>query len=309
MNKPQLIAPTTNTIKHRFLRDPMALAASIGLMGFIFLSVFAPLIAPQDPYDPLQIDILDAELPPFWLSKADPRFLLGTDSQGRDMLSAMLYGTGVSLIIGIMAVFIQALVGVSIGLVSGYVGGRFDTFFMRLADIQLSFSTLMVAIIALALFQAAFGSDSFGVFAVPLLVLVIGLAEWPHFARTVRASVLSEKAKDYVLASKALGLRPLAIMVRHVLPNILSPVLVIATVQVANAIMAEAALSFLGLGMPAAKPSLGSLIRSGFEFIFSGAWWITLFPSLVLIGVILVINLLGDFLRDALNPRRNAVWI
>lgn len=287
-------------------RDRVASTALAVLSLFFLVSVVAPIIAPQNPFDPLSLDILDAELPPHWLDGADPRFTLGTDSQGRDMYSAMLYGLGTSLLIGFGAVTVQALLGITIGLAAGYAGGRLDSLLMRLADIQLSFSTLMVAIIGLALFQAAFGSDRFGIYAIPLLVLVIGIAEWPQFARTVRASVLAEKAKDYVLAAEALGLTPARIVVRHILPNVLSPVIVIATVQMANAIMAEAALSFLGLGMPVTQPSLGSLIRSGFEFIFSGAWWITLFPSLVLIVLILAINLLGDFLRDALNPRTAA---
>lgn len=288
----------------RMLRQDGVASTSLAVLCFFLLvSVAAPMIAPQDPYDPLNLDILNAELPPFWRDGAVARFALGTDSQGRDMLSAMLFGLGTSLIIGLGAVIVQALLGIAIGLAAGYTGGRLDSLLMRLADIQLSFSTLMVAIVALAVFQAVFGSDQFGTYAILLLILVIGMAEWPQFARTVRACVLAEKAKDYVLAAEALGLPAARIVTRHILPNVLSPVIVIATLQVANAIMAEAALSFLGLGMPVTQPSLGSLIRSGFEFIFSGAWWITLFPSLVLIVLILAINLLGDFLRDGLNPK------
>lgn len=294
---------TGRMLRLELLGDRPALVAAGVLFLLLILSVFAPLIAPQDPFDPGVLDILDGELPPFWLEGSDPRFLLGTDSQGRDMLSAMLYGTGLSLIIGVLATLLQVVLGVSIGLVSGYAGGRLDAFFMRLADIQLSLSTLMVAIIALAVFQTAFGAEQFGRFAVLLIVLVIGIAEWPQFARPVRASVLAEKEKDYVLAAHAMGLPSRLVLLRHILPNVLSPVSVIATLQVAGAIMSEAALSFLGLGMPVSQPSLGSLIRAGFEFIFSGAWWITVLPSLVLILLILVINILGDFLRDALNPK------
>ena len=279
------------------------MTAFVVLVVLVLLSALSPLIAPQNPFDPVQIDIMDSELPPVWQDDADPRFWLGTDTQGRDMLSAMLYGLGISLLIGGFAVIVQGVVGILIGLIAGYAGGRIDGFFMRLADIQLSLSTLMVAIVALAVFQAAFGTENFGRYAIVMLILVIGLAEWPHFARTVRASVLAEKRKAYVDAARVIGLGPLRIMFRHILPNALPPVLVIATVQVANAVMAEAALSFLGLGMPVSQPSLGSLIRSGFDHIFSGAWWITALPSVVLIVLILAINLLGDFMRDVLNPK------
>ena len=287
----------------RLLHDPVALAAAIVLVVLAAASISAPFLVAQNPYDPAQLDVLDAEIPPMWQEGGDARFPLGTDAQGRDMLSAILFGTGISLIIGLFAVVIQAVLGITIGLFAGYRGGRWDTFFMRLADIQLSLSTLMVAIVALAVFQGIFGSERFGLLAVPMLVLVIGIAEWPHFARTVRGSVLAEREKDYVLAAKALGLRPPRIILRHILPNISSPILVVATLQVANAIMAEAALSFLGLGMPVTQPSLGALIRAGFELIFSGVWWITILPAAVLIVLILSINLIGDFLRDALNPR------
>lgn len=284
-------------------RDPVSVTALILLCALALVCLLAPWIAPHDPYDPLAFDLLDSEIPPRWYPDGDARFLLGTDTQGRDMLSAVLYGTGLSLLIGLAAVAIQAFVGISLGLLAGYAGGRIDAFLMRLADIQLSLSTLMVAIIALALFQKAFGAEQFGALAVPMLILVIGLAEWPHFARTVRGSVLAEKNKDYVLAAQALGLEPMRIVRRHILPNISSPLLIVATVQVANAIMAEAALSFLGLGMPPTQPSLGALIRSGFEVILSGIWWITVLPSVALVLLILVINLVGDGLRDALNPR------
>lgn len=289
------------------LRDPVTMAAALVLSLIALVTLFAPLIAPQNPYDPLVLDIMDAELPPFWQPGGDARFALGTDGQGRDMLSAMLYGGGISLLIGVLAVAIQATLGLSLGLLAGYAGGRVDGFLMRLADIQLSLSTLMVAIIALALAQAAFGDEMFGKLAVPMLVLVIGIAEWPHFARTARGSVLAERQKDYVLAAQALGQTPRRIIVRHILPNIASPLLVIATVQVANAIMAEAALSFLGLGMPVTQPSLGSLIRSGFELLLSGSWWITILPAGLLVLIILTINLLGDALRDALNPKLNTL--
>ncbi|MGH1350122.1 MAG: ABC transporter permease [Methyloligellaceae bacterium] len=292
-----------SNIVYRFSRDRVAIISSVILLFFILASVLAPFIAPQNPYDLAQLDILDAEIPPVWQKEGDSRFILGTDHQGRDMLSTILYGTGLSLTIGIFAVLIQAFIGVSIGLIAGYVGGRTDSALMRLADIQLSLSTLMIAIIALAVFQTAFGAELYQSYAMIMIILVIGFAEWPQYARTVRASVLAERNKEYVDAARVIGLSNIRIMIRHILPNTLSPVLVISTVQVAEAIIAEASLSFLGLGMPVSQPSLGSLIRAGFEYIFSGSWWITIIPSIVLIILILSMNLIGDWLRDVLNPR------
>ncbi|MGI9414572.1 MAG: ABC transporter permease [Hyphomicrobiales bacterium] len=288
---------------YQFRRDAVAMTSAAVLLVMVLLAVFAPWIAPQNPYDPLQIDIMNSEMPPVWLSEGDARFVLGTDPQGRDMWSTILYGTGISLLIGVFAVMLQAVIGVTLGLLAGYIGGRVDGFLMRLADIQLSLSTLMVAIITLAVFQAAFGAQLYGELAIIMLILVIGIAEWPQYARTVRANVLAEREKEYVDAARVIGLSRLRIMFRHILPNTLTPILVISTVQVANAIVSEAALSFLGLGMPVNKPSLGSLIRNGFDYILSGQWWITVFPSIVLIILILAINLLGDWLRDALNPK------
>lgn len=277
------------------------------LLGIVALaSLFAPLIAPQDPFDLASFDLLDAELPPIWQQGSDARFLLGTDSQGRDLFSAILYGTRISLLVGILAVVIQATIGVPLGLLAGFFGGWVDALVTRAADIQLSLSTLMMAIIVMALFRAGLGGQALSQFAVPLLVLVIGLAEWPVFARTTRAATLVEVAKDYVRAARSVGNSDRAIIQRHILPNILSPLVVIATTQVAGAIMAEAALSFLGLGMPVTKPSLGTLIRSGYDLMFAGAWWVTVLPGLVLIGVLISVNVLGDALRDALDPRRRA---
>lgn len=288
---------------YSFLRDPVAIGS---FAIFIFLAVAgfsAPVSAPHDPYDTSTIDVMDSELPPAWMEEGSSEFVLGTDDQGRDMLSTILYGTRVSLIIGLGAVAVQAMIGIFIGLVAGYSGGRLDSFLMRIADVQLSFSTYMVAIFFGAIFQAALGVGMYEDIAIPFLIFVIGLAEWPQYARTVRASVLGEKKKEYVEAARVIGLPAKRIVVRHILPNTLTPVLVISTVQVANAIMSEAALSFIGLGMPATKPSLGSLIKAGFEYIFSGSWWITLFPGIVLVALILAINLLGDWLRDFLNPK------
>ncbi|HEX2447387.1 MAG TPA: ABC transporter permease [Methyloceanibacter sp.] len=285
---------------------PGAALAGLVLGVIAIAALLAPLIAPQDPFDLTSFDVLDASLPPAWLVGSDDRFLLGTDAQGRDLLSAILYGTRISLTVGLLAVLIQAAIGVPLGLIAGYVGGRVDTVVSRVADIQLSLSTLMMAIIALALFRAVLGGESLSRYAVPLLVIVIGVAEWPYFARTARGAAQVEAAKDHVRAASALGASNLAIMGRHILPNTHSPLIVIATTQVAGAIMAEAALSFLGLGMPVTKPSLGTLIRSGYDLMFAGAWWVTVIPGLVLIALLISVNVLGDALRDALDPRRTA---
>ncbi len=288
---------------YSFKRDPIAITSFMILAFLILVSLLAPLISPHNPYDTASIDIMDAEIPPSWMAGGEEKFLLGTDIQGRDLLSTMIYGLRISVLIGCGAVLLQAVLGIIIGLISGYAGGKVDAFLMRVADVQLSFSTMMVAILISAIFQVAFGVGQYEDMAVPLLVVIIGLAEWPQYARTVRASVLGEKGKEYVEAARVIGLSRRWITVRHILPNAMSPVLVISTVQVANAVMSEAALSFLGLGMPVTMPSLGSLINSGFEYIFSGSWWITFFPGVLLVVFVLVVNLLGDWLRDVLNPK------
>ena len=285
------------------IENPGACLAAILLGAIALAAALAPLIAPYNPFDLSSLEVLDAELPPWWREGSDPRFLLGTDAQGRDLLSAILYGTRISLTVGVLAVAIQAAIGVPLGLLAGYRGGSIDSLVTRFADIQLSLSTLMMAIIALALFRAGLGGDALSRYAVPLLVVVIGLAEWPYFARTARASTQVEATKDYVRAVRALGGSGFGIVWHHILPNILSPLIVIATTQVAGAVMAEAALSFLGLGMPVTKPSLGTLIRSGYDLIFAGAWWVTVIPGLVLIVLLVSVNVLGDALRDALDPR------
>lgn len=292
-----------SNMAYSFRHNPVAVVSLIIFALIAVMAFAAPLIAPFNPYDPAQIDIMNSEYPPSWVAGSEPDFWLGTDDQGRDMWSTILYGTRLSLLIGLCAVALQAALGITIGLIAGYVGGRLDSFLMRLADIQLSFSTLMVAIIFLAVTQALFGSDTFNRYAVVFLIAVIGVAEWPQYARTVRATVLAEKKKEYVDAARVLGFGPARIMVRHILPNSLSPIFVISTVQVANAIISEASLSFLGLGMPPSQPSLGSLISAGFDYIFSGSWWITVIPGVVLVVLVLVINLLGDWMRDVLNPK------
>ena len=288
---------------YSFKRDPIAMISFVVLSVLTIISILAPVIAPYNTYDTTTFDIMDAETPPRWMEGGNEMFVLGTDIQGRDLLSTMIYGLRVSFLIGVGAVLFQALVGILIGLFSGYLGGKLDAFLMRLADIQFSIPYLIVAIFTAAIFKLAFGVGRYEEMAVPLLIIIIGISEWPKYARTVRASVLGEKNKEYVEAARVIGFSRRQIMFRHVLPNTLTPVLVISTIQVAGAVMSEAALSFLGLGMPITKPSLGSLIRSGFEYVFSGSWWITFFPGVLLVIFILVILLLGDWLRDVLNPK------
>ncbi len=285
---------------------PGAGLALVVLLSIAVSAFLAPLVAPQNPFDLAGFDIMDAELPPAWLEGGDPRFPLGTDAQGRDLLSAILYGARISLQIGILAVLIQAAIGITLGLLAGYFGGRTDAIITRLADIQLALSTLMMAIVVMALVRAGLGGEALSAFAVPLLVIVIGLAEWPIFARTARSAVLVETTKDYVRAARAVGDSDMTILRRHILPNSLSPLIIVATTQVAGAIMAEAALSFLGLGMPVTQPSLGTLIRSGYDLMFAGSWWVTALPGLVLVALLISINVLGDGLRDFLDPRRSA---
>ena len=306
LHRPQVVTSVNPTRLRHILSairgDKLALFALLIFSFYCLVALLAPLLSPYDVSSADFMDLMNAELPPYWQG-GDSRFLLGTDTQGRDLLSVILYGTRLSLTIGVCAVLIQVFVGVCVGLLSGYIGGRLDTFLMRCADIQLSFSTMMVAIVVLAVFQAMFGNAVYQQLAMLMLILVLGIAEWPIFARTIRACVLAEKEKEYVDAARVMGVSKLRIMFRHILPNTVSPILVILTIQIANAIVAEAALSFLGLGMPPTQPSLGALISSGFHYLFSGAWWISVFPSITLIILIFVMNLLGDWLRDHLNPQ------
>jgi len=288
---------------YSFKRDPIAIFSFIVLLFLVVISLLAPVVAPYNTYDTSTFDIMDAEIPPSWMEEGTKDFILGTDIQGRCLLSTMIYGLRVSLIIGCGAVLLQAFIGILMGLFSGYLGGKLDSFLMRITDIQFSIPYLIVAIFTSAIFKLAFGVGRYAELAVPLLIIIIGLSHWPIYARTVRASVLGEKNKEYVEAARVIGLSHWPIMYRHILPNTMTSVLVISTIQVAEAVMSEAALTFLGLGMPITKPSLGALIRSGFEYIFSGSWWITFFPGVLLIIFILVILLLGDWLRDVLNPK------
>ena len=288
---------------YSFKRDPIAVVSSVVLALLVVVSLLAPVVAPYNTYDTSTFDIMDAETPPSWMEGGNTDFILGTDIQGRCLLSTMIFGLRVSLLIGCGAVLLQAFIGILFGLFSGYLGGKLDSFLMRITDIQFSIPYLIVAIFTSAIFKLAFGVGRYEDLAIPLLIIIIGVSHWPIYARTVRASVLGEKNKEYVEAARVIGLSRWPIMYRHILPNTMTSVLVISTIQVAEAVMSEAALSFLGLGMPITKPSLGSLIRSGFEYIFSGSWWITFFPGVLLVVFILVILLLGDWLRDVLNPK------
>ncbi len=285
-----------------FRHSPYALGAAFVFLLCVGSAVFAPWVTPHNPFDLSQLDLTNSLRPPAWLDGGDPAFLLGTDDQGRDILSTILFGARISLAVGICAVLLSMALGVSLGLLAGYVGGKTDAFIMRVADVQLSFPAILVALlvdgVARALLPGAHESMAFYV-----LVLSLGVSGWVHYARTVRGSTFVEKNKEYVQAARLFGIHPLAIMARHVLPNVLGPVLVIATIHIATAIITEATLSFLGVGVPPTQPSLGTLIRIGNDFLFSGEWWVTLFPGIALVVMVLAINLLGDWLRDALNPR------
>ncbi len=241
--------------------------------------------------------------PPRWIAGGKAAYLLGTDDQGRDVLSAIMYGARVSLLVGLASVVLALVLGVGLGLLAGYAGGRIDAFIMRVADVQLSFPAILIALLIDGVFRAALPRDAHDKVALIVLVLAIGLSNWVQYARTVRGSTMVEKNREYVQAARVIGITPLAIMLRHLLPNVLGPVLVLATINIATAILTEATLSFLGVGVPPTQPSLGTLIRIGNDFLFSGEWWITIFPGAALVMIVLSINLLGDWLRDALNPR------
>ena len=285
-----------------FRRSPLAIAAATIAALCLVGAVFAGALAPYDPFDLARLELGDARLPPAWLDGGTPRYLLGTDDQGRDILSALLYGARLSLAVGAASVLVSLLVGVPLGLLSGYVGGRVDAVLMRICDVMLSFPAILVALlvdgVGRALFPAAHDALAFGV-----LVAAIALTGWVPYARTVRGSALVERGRDYVLAARVIGVAPWRIARRHVLPNVLGPVWVLATIQLASAILIEATLSFLGVGMPPTTPSLGTLIRVGNDFLFSGEWWIAAFPGAMLMLIAVSVNLLGDWLRDALNPR------
>jgi len=290
-------------VTYSFKRSPLAIGAAIVTLLFFLSALFAPLIAPFDPFDPSQISLWDGKLPPFWEEGGNPQYLLGTDNQGRDMLSTLLYGGRISLAVGFAAVFFGMALGIGLGVVAGYVGGWFEAIVMRLADVQLTIPGILVAILINGILRAVLPVDLRDEVAIYVVILAIGLSDWPQFARVTRAATMVEAEKEYVQAARVIGLRPFIIMVRHILPNVLRPALVLATIGLALAIIAEATLSFLGQGVPPTTPSLGTLIRVGNEYLFSGLWWITFFPAIALVILVLAVNLLGDWLRDALNPK------
>lgn len=289
-------------IWHSFRTSPVAIGAALIAFVCAFCAVFAPWVSPHNPFDLATLDLMDARLPPAWVEEGKARYLLGTDDQGRDILSALMYGARISLFVGLASVVLSVLVGVSLGLLSGFVGGRIDAFIMRVCDVMLSFPSILIALLIDGVGRALF-PNAHEALAFSVLIFAIALTGWVPYARTVRGSTMVERNKEYVQAARVIGVAPGRIMLRHVLPNVLGPVLVLATIQVGQAILTEATLSFLGVGVPPTSPSLGTLIRVGNDFLFSGEWWITIFPGAMLVLIALSVNLLGDWLRDAVNPR------
>jgi len=288
---------------YSFRRSKLTMVATTVTILFFLLAIAAPLLSPQNPFDPAQLQLMNSRIPPLWAADGQSPFLLGTDEQGRDVLSAILYGLRISLVVGVLGVVFSGVLGIALGLTAGYFGGVVDSVIMRVADVQLTFPAILIALLVNGIAKSVFGNRLDSASMLVVLVVAIGLSFWVQYARTVRGSVLVEKNKDYVAAAQLIGLPAPVIMLRHVLPNTTGPVMVIATINLALAIITEATLSFLGSGMPDTMPSLGTLIRIGNNYLFSGEWWIIAFPGVALAALILSINLLGDWLHDALNPK------
>jgi peptide/nickel transport system permease protein len=286
-----------------FRGSPVTVVAALLTLVCVGSALLAPWLSPQDPFDLAALDLNEAFLPPAWSEGGKPAYPLGSDNQGRDILSTIMHGARISLGIGFASVAFAMVLGVALGLVSGYFGGKLDAVIMRIADVQLSFPAILIALLIDGVARVALGGERHEEIVIPVLVLSIGFAGWVQYARTVRGSTMVEREKEYVQAARVIGRRPLAILLSHVLPNVMGPVLVIATIHIATAIITEATLSFLGVGVPPTRPSLGTLIRVGNEFLYSGEWWITVFPGAALVILVLSVNLLGDWLRDALNPK------
>ena len=286
-----------------FKKSPTAIISSLILLIIFFCSFFVEIIAPYNPFDPSSLSLMDAFTPPSWSEGGTRNFLLGTDGQGRDMLSTILYGSRISLIVGFSAILFSLILGVALGLTAGYFGGRYEMFVMRITDVQLTIPSILMALLVDGIARGIISRELHDQMAIYVLIFAIGISEWPQFARVSRAATLVEKNKDYVSASTIMGVSNLMIMLRHILPNILRPILVIGTIGLALAIIAESTLSFLGVGVPPTTPSLGTLIRIGNDFLFSGEWWITFFPAIFLVLLAFSINLLGDWMRDTLNPK------
>ncbi len=288
---------------YAYRRSPIAIVSSLIAAICLFGALLAPWIAPHNPFDLASLNLLDSFKPPAFMAEGERAYPLGTDDQGRDMLSGIMYGARISLEVGILSVALALVVGVSLGLLAGYLGGTVDAVLMRMADVQLTFPSILIALLVDGIARALLPRELHEALELYVLVFAIGIALWPQFARTVRGSTLVERGREYVMAARVIGLSSPRIMLSHILPNVLGPVLVIATINLGQAIIAEATLSFLGVGLPPTQPSLGTLIRIGNDFLFSGEWWITVFPGIGLAVMVLAINLLGDWLRDALNPR------
>lgn len=289
-------------ISYSLRNSPTTLVAAFIALVCVFCSLFAGWVAPTNPFDLATLELKDARLPPAWLEGGTRQYLLGTDDQGRDILSALIYGARISLVVGLASVLLSVIIGVALGLLAGFKGGWIDVLLMRLCDVMLSFPAILVALLVAGVGRALFPQSN-ETLAFGVLIVSITLTGWVQYARTVRGTTLVERNKEYVQAARVIGVPALRIMRRHVLPNVMGPVLVLATIQVATAIITEATLSFLGVGAPPTSPSLGTLIRVGNDYLFSGEWWITVFPGLMLVLIALSVNLLGDWLRDVLNPR------
>jgi peptide/nickel transport system permease protein len=287
-----------------FRRSPVAIVSGVVALVIVLAALLAPWIAPTNPYDPSSLNLMDGFTPPMEPNAfTGNTYLMGTDNQGRDVFSTILYGARISLFVGVSAVLLAMALGISAGLVAGYRGGWVDAVLMRVADVQLSFPSILIALLIFGVARGIIPPTQREAMAIWVLIVAIGLSDWVQFARVVRGATMVEKGKEYVQAARVIGVSPLRILIRHILPNVMGPVLVIATISVALAIIAEATLSFLGVGVPPTQPSLGTLIRIGQQFLFSGEWWILLFPALTLLALALSVNMLGDWLRDALNPR------
>jgi|TARA_B110000881_G_scaffold51394_1_gene43648 peptide/nickel transport system permease protein len=302
-SKSRVNAFLDSDIFYNFRKSRVTVVATIVTLAMLLSAALAPWIAPHNPFDVATLSLLNSELPPSWAEGGDPRFFLGTDGQGRDMFSAILYGSRISLSVGLVSVALAMVIGVVVGLLSGYFGGLVDAVFMRVADVMLSFPTILVALLISGIARGALPREMHDSAALIVLVFAITITTWVQYARTVRGSTLVELNQEYVLAARLVGRRPMAIIFLHILPNVLGPVLVISTINLAMAVLIEATLSFLGVGMPPTNPSLGTLIRVGNEYLFSGIWWVVIFPSLTLVVLVLAVNLLGDWLRDTLNPK------
>lgn len=291
-------------IFHSFIRSPVTVMSAIVTVVMIVAALSAPLISPHNPFDPATLNLMEGFTPPMVANEFTGNvYWFGTDAQGRDIFSAILYGSRVSLLVGFAAVGLAAVLGITLGLMSGYLGGWVDALIMRIADVQLSFPAILIALLIFGVFKGIIPPAMQDQMAIYVLILAIGLSDWVQYARTVRSSTMAEKNKEYVQAARVIGVPAPLILLRHILPNVMGPVLVIATIGLALAIILESTLSFLGVGVPPTQPSLGTLIRVGQDYLFSGEWWIVLFPGMTLLILALSVNLLGDWLRDALNPR------